>query len=84
MFAALKPYNLNWSCQASINVGQDNETLTLMKESGCGAILVGLESISEKSVLHGEGINLRHNYADAIKNIQAHGMLGAQFIHTGI
>ena len=76
LFAALKPYNLNWSCQASVNVGQDDETLTLMKESGCGAILVGLESISEKNLSCMEkGINLKHNYADAIKNIQAHGML---------
>jgi radical SAM superfamily enzyme YgiQ (UPF0313 family) len=76
LFTALKPLNLNWSCQGSINVSQDHELLKLMKESGCGAILVGLESVSEKNLAAmGKKVNLRHDYLDAIGKIQSHGIM---------
>ncbi len=76
LFLALKPYNLNWSCQASINIAQEEELLRLMKDSGCGAILIGFESISEKNLsCMDKGINLKHNYIDAIKKIQSYGIL---------
>jgi radical SAM superfamily enzyme YgiQ (UPF0313 family) len=76
LFRALKPYNLNWSCQGSINVSRDEELLALMKEAGCGAILVGLESISEQNLAAmGKKVNLRHDYRDAIRTIQSHGIM---------
>ncbi len=76
LFKALKPYNLNWSCQASINIGEDDETLTLMKESGCGSIFIGFESVSKENLSRmDKGVNLKHDYAGAIKNIQSHGIL---------
>ena len=76
LFAAIKPYNLNWSCQASVNVSKDDELLKLMKDSGCGAILIGFESISEKNLSSmGKNINLKTDYAEAIKKIQSHGIL---------
>ena len=76
LFRALKPYNLNWACQASINVGDDDETLTLMKESGCGSIFIGFESVSKENLSRmDKGVNLRHDYASAISNIQSHGIL---------
>ncbi|MCK4846750.1 MAG: B12-binding domain-containing radical SAM protein [Deltaproteobacteria bacterium] len=76
LFIALKPYNLNWSCQASINIAQEEELLTLMKASGCGAILVGLESVSEENLSQmDKGINLKHDYLESIKKIQSHGIM---------
>jgi radical SAM superfamily enzyme YgiQ (UPF0313 family) len=76
LFRALKPYNLNWSCQGSINVSRDEDLLALMKEAGCGAILVGLESISEQNLAAmGKKVNLRHDYLDAIRTIQSHGIM---------
>lgn len=76
LFRALKPYNLNWSCQGSIDVSRDEELLRLMKEAGCGAILVGLESISEKNLAAmGKKVNLRHDYLEAIRTIQSHGIM---------
>jgi radical SAM superfamily enzyme YgiQ (UPF0313 family) len=76
LFRALKPYNLNWSCQASINIGEDDETLTLMKESGCGSIFIGFESVSKENLSRmDKGVNLRHDYASAIRKIQSHGIL---------
>jgi radical SAM superfamily enzyme YgiQ (UPF0313 family) len=76
LFLALKPYNLNWSCQASINISQEDELLELMRDSGCGAIFIGFESISDEnlSAMH-KRINQRYNYSDAIKKIQSYGIL---------
>ena len=76
LFLALKPYNLNWSCQASINIAREDELLGLMKESGCGAILVGLESVSKKNLSRmDKGVNQKHDYIEAIKKIQSCGIL---------
>lgn len=76
LFIALKPYSLNWSCQASINIAQEEELLTLMKASGCGAILVGLESVSKENLSQmDKGINLKHDYLESIKKIQSHGIM---------
>ena len=76
LFKALKPFNLNWSCQASINISREEEILKLMRESGCGAILIGFESISEENLSRmDKGINLKHDYIDSIKRIQSHGIL---------
>lgn len=76
LFIALKPYNINWSCQASINIAQEDELLRLMKDSGCGAVLIGFESVSKENLSRmDKGVNLKHDYLDSIKRIQAHGIL---------
>jgi len=76
LFPALKEHNINWMCQASINISEETELLQLMSESGCGAVFVGFESISKKNLagMH-KGINLRYNYVEAIKKIHSHGIL---------
>ncbi|MBI5408730.1 MAG: radical SAM protein [Nitrospirae bacterium] len=76
LFIALTPYKINWSCQASINIAREDELLALMKESGCGAILIGLESISEKNLsCMDKELNRKHDFANAIKKIQSYGIL---------
>ncbi|MBI2413694.1 MAG: B12-binding domain-containing radical SAM protein [Deltaproteobacteria bacterium] len=76
LFRALKPLNLNWSCQASINLAQDEEMLTLMKDAGCGAVLIGFESVSPKNLSQmDKKVNMRLDYMEAIKKIQSHGIL---------
>jgi len=76
LFLALKPHNINWSCQASINISEEDELLRLMSECGCGAILIGFESISQDNLkaMH-KSINQRFVYADAIAKIQSYGIL---------
>ena len=76
LFLALAPYDINWMCQASINISKEDELLDLMSKSGCGAIFIGLESISKQNLsrMH-KGINLRYDYLPAIKKIQSYGML---------
>lgn len=76
LFTALQPYNINWMCQASINISREADLLELMRNSGCGAIFMGLESISEENLamMH-KGINQRYEYMDAIRKIQSYGIL---------
>ena len=76
LFLELKAHNINWMCQASIDISQEEELLTLMSESGCGAIFIGLESLSRENLatMH-KRINLRYDYAQAIEKIQSHGLL---------
>ncbi len=76
LFNALKDQKIKWSCQASINVSKDDELLSLMKESGCGGVLIGLESVSKSNLSSmDKGINLKHDYTEAIKKIQSFGIL---------
>jgi radical SAM superfamily enzyme YgiQ (UPF0313 family) len=47
-----------------------------MKESGCGAVFIGFESISEENLtMMRKGVNRRHNYFEAIEKIQSFGIL---------
>lgn len=76
LFTALKPYGLNWSCQASIDIAREDDLLRLMKESGCGAVLIGFESVSEENLSRmDKGCNLKHDYIESIRKIQSHGIL---------
>ncbi len=76
LFIALKPHNVNWSCQASINISQEDELLGLMRDSGCGAILIGFETVSRKNLeAMQKNVNQRYNYAEAIKKIQSYGIM---------
>ncbi len=76
LFLALAPYNINWMCQASINISEEDELLNLMRESGCGGIVIGFESISKQNLarMHKQ-INVRYDYLEAIKKIQSYGIL---------
>jgi radical SAM superfamily enzyme YgiQ (UPF0313 family) len=76
LFLALRPHNINWMCQASINISQETELLDLMRASGCGAVFIGFESISEDNLaMMQKGINRRYNYLEAINKIQSYGIL---------
>jgi len=76
LFLALKPYHINWMCQASINISQEDELMELMRDSGCGAVFIGFESISEDNLvaMH-KRVNQRHDYSEAIRKIQSYGIL---------
>jgi len=47
LFEAIKPLRIKWAGQASLSFVHDAELLKLARQSGCGALFVGLESVSE-------------------------------------
>ena len=76
LFTAMKPHDINWMCQSSIDISKEDELLVLMRDSGCGAIFIGFESISMDNLkaMH-KDVNQRFDYEEAIRKIQSHGML---------
>jgi radical SAM superfamily enzyme YgiQ (UPF0313 family) len=50
LFKAIKPLKIAWIGQASISFVQDSELITLAAESGCGALFVGVETVSENQL----------------------------------
>lgn len=75
----LKGRHVRWFTETDISVGDDDELLTLMRESGCAQVLIGLESPTAASL---SGLEIRGNwkskqwrkYEAKIQAIQAHGI----------
>jgi radical SAM superfamily enzyme YgiQ (UPF0313 family) len=70
---------IRWFAETDISLHEDSELLSLMRESGCTQVLVGLESPSESGL---RGMELRNDwklrwwpqYKQAIERIQSHGI----------
>jgi radical SAM superfamily enzyme YgiQ (UPF0313 family) len=61
LFKALIPLKRWWTSQATADIVNDAELLRLAARSGCKALFLGLESISQESL---DGANKRHNRAE--------------------
>ena len=69
LFQALKPINVKWMCQASINISREDELLKLMRDSGCGAVFIGFESLSQDNLKSmNKGLNRKYSFREAIDN----------------
>lgn len=81
LFEALKPLNIKWSSQASINCTKDPKLMKAMRDSGCDFLLIGFESVDQASLdasNKGKWCNME-KYARAIKVFHEYGinMLGS-------
>ena len=73
LFKALIPLKIKWGSQCSISIAGDEELLRLARESGCVALAIGLESISDKSLAQAnKEAGTVENYKKAIKTIHKH------------
>ena len=50
LFAEIKKLNIVWTTQITLDIAKDEETLKLMKESGCEMVLIGFESINQDNL----------------------------------
>jgi radical SAM superfamily enzyme YgiQ (UPF0313 family) len=79
LMAALRPERVQWFTEADISIANDPELLTMMRQSGCRQVLIGLESPRSSGL---DGIERRSNwklqqfdkYEAAIRTIQSHGI----------
>jgi radical SAM superfamily enzyme YgiQ (UPF0313 family) len=70
---------IRWFAETDLSLYEDDELLSLMRESGCTQILIGFESPTELSL---RGMDLRNDwkrrwwphYKEAIRRIQSHGI----------
>ena len=75
----LAPRRVRWFAETDLSVHEDEELLSLMRESGCAEVLIGLESPVEAGLA---GLELKRDwkrkrwpqYREAIRGIQSHGI----------
>jgi radical SAM superfamily enzyme YgiQ (UPF0313 family) len=76
LLKAIVPLGIKWTGQASLQIAIDDELLSLMKKSGCVAILIGFESLNKENL---KRMNKYWNqsigrYESLIKKIHDHGI----------
>ena len=79
LLRALVAEDIRWFTECDISIAGDRELLSLLRDSGCAQVLIGLESTS-RAVL--DGIEMKTNwkarqrdsYLSAIRRIQDHGI----------
>ena len=75
LFEGLLPLNLRWVGQGDLSMARDEELLRLMARSGCAAMFVGLESLSQDSLAAAnKRANLGVDYERAVGAIHRHGI----------
>lgn len=75
LFTAIKPLNIKWAGQASISFSKNIELMKLARESGCGALFFGLETVSKDQMkeMH-KSIKDINMLEEAIKRIKDMGI----------
>ncbi len=74
---ALIPLKVHWISQASLDVTQDRELMTLMEKSGCWGNVMGFESINAASLREAKkspNIPGFSNYEQEVRILREHGM----------
>ena len=82
LFRVLTPCKKKWIGQGSITFGYDEEVVKLAAKSGCMAMFIGFESVSQSSLREvGKSFNIVARYKEVIRRIHAHGIsIHAAFI----
>jgi radical SAM superfamily enzyme YgiQ (UPF0313 family) len=81
LFRALTPLNKWWTSQCTANAARDEEFIALAARSGCKALFLGFESISQESLqLTNKSHNRVADYHRIIANLHRHGVA----VHLGI
>lgn len=78
-----KKIGIMWGGQATIDIGNDDETLSALYESGCRILYVGFESLSRQNLKDMSKNFDPENYKDLIKKIRRHGILVAGYFMFG-
>lgn len=76
LFRALIPLKIKWWSQASINISEDEELLSLAQASGCDSLLIGFESLSQKGQeeINKGQLNKVAEFKTAVQTIQKYGI----------
>ncbi len=76
LWTALKDLNIKWGAQTTLFLGDDRELVKLAAESGCVAVFVGMESISDDSLEEtNKSFNQVKKFEDEIRMFHDHGIM---------
>lgn len=77
-------YAFTWGAQSTIDIGDDIETLTLLKKAGCKILFIGMETIEQANL---DAVNKKYSvdsYEAKINNIHRAGIKIAAFFMYGL
>ena len=76
LFKALILLKIKWFSFCSIDIAQDDQALTLAKESGCVELIFGFETIFPERLAKAKnkGIFTSDDYIRLIKKVKSHGI----------
>lgn len=75
LFSRMIPLRKRWFSQANVNIAYDSELVRLAAASGCRALFLGFESISQESLSGWDKeFNNAFDYLSAIKTLHDHGI----------
>ena len=75
LFKALIPLHIYWGCQATVDIADDPELVKLAAKSGCFALFLGLESVSQRNIdLIGKKHNQIARYKQSIELLHKNGI----------
>lgn len=75
LYRELIPLKKRWGGLATIRIAKDREMLELAEKSGCGGLLIGIETLSASSVLHiNKPFNKPEEYIEAVRILHGHGI----------
>ena len=79
-----RDYRFLWGAQCTIDIGDDAETLALMRRAGCKVLFIGLETIEQENL---DAVHKRYradSYRRRIETIHEAGMRIAAFFMFGL
>ena len=72
---AMIPLKIHWMSQCAIQIGENEDILALMAESGCTMLSIGLESVQQESLdAVSKNINKVNHYRTYLKRIRQYGI----------
>jgi radical SAM superfamily enzyme YgiQ (UPF0313 family) len=74
LVARLRPLGLSWFCQATADIGDDEDLLRDMAEAGCMTVVIGFESLNPESLKETRKLQRAERYESVIAKIHALGM----------
>ena len=75
LMKALRPLRILWVCNATADLGNDHELMSLAYRSGCRGVLIGFESLNPSSLKSvAKRFSNADRYREIISNIHSHGM----------
>lgn len=75
LFKALKPFNIHWACQISLDIAQNPHLLDLMGASGCVGALIGFESLNPDNLAQMKKKWNVRDYAESLARIYERGIM---------
>ncbi|MCD4781728.1 MAG: B12-binding domain-containing radical SAM protein [Candidatus Omnitrophica bacterium] len=77
----ITPYKKFWSCQAPITIGDDEDFVRELAHSGLSGTMLGLDSISKKTLDSASKTYFSHNLKHTVKHLRSNGIgVGASLV----